>query len=817
MRLCAVAVKNLSVPIDLIAYFAYLLIKILTMRRLLFACFLLLIPCVFQGASLPDSTLVSIVPKPVMLKPGTGQFLINRNTVILVRGNDAEVMRIAKFFADRIRYCGGPLLTVREMTKDDKTLPAMVFERQLQRPALREEGYELKITPKQVLLTGKTGAGLFHGVQTLFQLLPSEITRHNPPMTYKEWSLPALRITDYPRYPYRGMHLDVSRHFFPKEFVKRYIDLIAIYKMNTFHWHLTDDNGWRIEIKKYPKLMEIGAWRTDHEDLPWRERPAQQPGERATYGGYYTQDEIRDIVQYAADRYVTIIPEIEMPAHCVEVLAAYPRLSCTGGPFTVPTGSYWPNTDIFCAGNDSVFTFVEDVLTEVMSLFPSTYIHVGGDEADKTNWKKCPKCQERIKMEGLKDEKELQSYFIKRIEKFIVSKNRKMIGWDEILEGGLAPEATVMSWRGVEGGIAAARLGHDAIMTPGAYCYFDHYQADPSSEPKAIGGFTTLKKVYSYEPTPGELSAEQAKHILGAQGNLWTEFIPTPAHAEYMAVPRMIALAEVVWSPKSSRNWKDFQRRLAAQYIRLAKMQVNYSKGSFRVEVNTEYDKKSNSVRVILGSEQADVPIRYSTDGNDLKPTSSLYSGPFEIKNNGVIKAGLFVDGKLQEKATEMPFIFHLAIGKPVRYLTEYSERYPSSGKNALTDGLRGSVDHRDGLWQGYLGNDMNLIIDLGKEMPVNAVQANFLQNERSWIFLPVVVEYSLSSDGKKYHSFNEVLNPVSPKESQVFIQPFNFQFLANSKARYISVKVKNLGKCPSWHEGAGEPCWMFADEIVVF
>ena len=787
------------------------------MRRFIFLGVALLLPLLFQAGNLSDSASISIVPKPVMMKTGTGQFVIKRTTVILVRDNDVEATKIARFFADRIRFSGGPLLEVKGLTKEDKNLPAVVFELQPKRSTLPDEGYELKITPKQVLLTGKTGAGLFHGVQTLFQLLPSEICRHNLPMSYKEWELPVVTIKDYPRYPYRGMHLDVSRHFFPKEFVKRYIDLISMYKMNTFHWHLTDDNGWRIEIKKYPKLMQIAAWHVDHEDLPWNERPAQQPGEKATYGGYYSQDEIRDIVQYAADRYVTIIPEIEMPAHSVEVLAAYPQFSCTGGPFTVPTGSYWPNFDILCAGNDSVFTFMEDVLTEVMALFPSKYIHVGGDEADKTNWKKCPKCQERMKAEGLKDEKELQSYFIKRIEKFIVSKNRKMIGWDEILEGGLAPEATVMSWRGVEGGIAAARMGHDAIMTPGAYCYFDHYQADPASELKAIGGFTTLKKVYSYEPTPAELTKDEAKHILGAQGNLWTEFIPTPAHAEYMAIPRMLALSEVVWSPKSIRNWTDFRHRMASQYIRLKLMKVNYSNGSYKAEVNTEYDKKTNLVKVILGSEQLDVPIRYTLDGNDVNSTSTLYSGPFEIKHNGVIKAGLFVEGQLKEKATEMPLIFHLAIGKPVQYLTNYSDRYPAAGNIALTDGLRGSINHRDGLWQGFLGNDIDLIIDLGREMPVNSVQANFIQNQKSWIFLPVVVEYSLSSDGKKYHSFNEVLNSISPKEEQSFIQPFNFQFMANTKARYVRVKAKNLGKCPAWHEGAGEPCWMFADEIVVF
>ncbi|MEI6455235.1 MAG: family 20 glycosylhydrolase, partial [bacterium] len=543
----------------------------------------------------------------------------------------------------------------------------------------------------------------------------------------------------------------------------------------------------------------------------------QKPGEKATYGGFYTQDDIREIVNYASERFINVIPEIEMPAHSVEVLAAYPALSCTGGPFTVPPGSYWPNTDILCAGNDSVFTFLQDVLTEVMDLFPSKYIHVGGDEADKTNWKKCAKCQARIKAEALKDEKELQSYFIRRMEKFIVSRGRKLIGWDEILEGGLAPEATVMSWRGVEGGIEAARQGHDVIMTPTSYCYFDYYQADPQWEPKAIGGLLTLKKVYSFEPSPEELTPEQQKYILGAQGNVWTEFITTIAQAEYMAVPRMLALSEVVWTPKKERNWDDFRLRLKEQFKRLDILRVNYSKGSFRANVSTSYDEATGKMKMILSSEQPDVPILYTLSGNDPKPDSPVYTEPFEINTNCYLKAGLYVDGKLKEKLLEMPVMFHHAIGKKLTYLTDYSYRYPASGKGSLNDGLRGSVNHRDGFWQGYLGNDLEVIIDLGKEMPVVSVQMNYLQNQKSWIFLPSLVEYSLSPDGKKWHSINEVLTPVKGKSDQVVIHPFNFMFREGTTARYVKIKAKNTGKCPPWHDGAGEPCWIFTDEIVVF
>jgi hexosaminidase len=507
-----------------------------------------------------ENPAISIIPKPVKMKTGTGSFLINDHTRLLFDAGDEQAMNTARLFAAHLQMAGGPVLTALGVSKNFKGISGIIFSIK-KAGALPAEGYVLTVSRNNIIIEGGSGAGLFYGMQTLLQLLPPEIFGSKALQPGNTWYVPCLTIQDHPRFPYRGMHLDVSRHFFPKDFVLKYIDLIASFKMNTFHWHLTDDNGWRIEIKKYPKLMQTSAWRVDKENLPWNERPSQQPGERATYGGYYTQDEIREVVDYAQKRYVTVIPEIEMPAHCVAVFAAYPQFSCKGTHVTVPTGSYWPNLDIYCAGNDSTFTFLEDVLTEVMALFPSRYIHIGGDEADKTRWKECPKCQARMKAEGLKDEKELQSYFVKRMEKFLISKNRKMIGWDEILEGGLAPEATVMSWRGVEGGIAAARLGHDVIMTPGTYCYFDYYQANPKTEPKAIGGYTTLRKVYSFEPVPGELTKEQSKYILGAQGNVWTEYIPTPGHAEYMAVPRMIALAEVNWTPKNQRNWTDFRKQ----------------------------------------------------------------------------------------------------------------------------------------------------------------------------------------------------------------------------------------------------------------
>jgi hexosaminidase len=757
-----------------------------------------------------------IIPRPEKARKLPGTFRIDSKTTLVFSKHDPNLEHNANYLAGCLKSAGGPLLQSRELVKGEKPVHAIILDLAAPGEKGSPESYRIKVSKDHIIITGASGAGVFYGIQTLLQLLPPEIcktVRTNPEIA---WEVPCAEISDSPRFSYRGMHLDVSRHFFPKEFVKKYIDLIAMYKMNTFHWHLTDDNGWRIEIKKYPKLTGISAWRVDREDLPWRDRPLQKPGERATYGGFYTQDEIREVVAYAKERYITIIPEIEMPAHCISALAAYPQFSCTGGPFTVPPGTYWPNSEIFCAGNDSVFTFLQDVLTEVMDLFPSKYIHVGGDEADKSRWKACPKCQARIKAEGLKDETELQSYFMKRIEKFIVSKNRKMIGWDEILEGGIAPEATVMSWRGIEGGIEASRLGHDVIMTPSSYCYFDFYQADSKFEPEAIGGFIPLKKVYSFEPVPAELTAAQAKHILGAQGNVWTEFIPIPQQVEYMALPRMIALAEVDWSQAKLRDWGDFRLRLSDQFKRLDYMYVNYSKGSYKVDIRTYFDKESNTQKAILSSEQLNIPILYTLDGNDPKPSSAVYSEPIDLKGNCYIKAGLYVNGTLKEKLTEMPVIIHKATGKKVKYLQPYSYRYKASGDQGLVDGLRGSINHRDGYWQGFQGNDMDVIIDLGKPQPVRSVSITFLHNPDSWIFMPDSVIFSLSSNGQRFHSINEQVPDVPMKEPGPFIKLFS-QVFPETVARYVRVRGKNLGVCPPWHPNKGEPCWVFADEIVVY
>ncbi len=509
---------------------------------------------------------IAILPKPAHVMVNDGFFEIRKNTKIIV---DSETEPLGEMLRTLLSPSMGFELDVSDGEPVRNSIHLSV------NPSLKEleaEGYRLTVDKKGVLIEAPAWAGIFYGMQTLRQLLPVEIFSEVVSEDVR-WVLPGVEIKDFPRFKWRGMHLDVCRHFMPVEFIKKYIDLIAIHKMNSLHLHLTDDQGWRIEISKYPKLAEISAWRDETIVGHYSDEPRKFDGQ--SHGGFYTHDDIREIVSYAKERYVTIVPEIEMPGHGQAALAAYPEISCTGGPFKVST--IWGiRKEVYCAGNEKTFEFMENVLGEVLDLFPGEYIHVGGDECPKDRWEECQKCQSRIRSEGLQDEHELQSYFIKRIERFLNDNNRRLIGWDEILEGGLAPNATVMSWRGEEGGIAAAREGHDVVMTPYSHTYFDYYQADPENEPLAIGGLLPLEKVYAYDPVPAELNEQQRHHILGVQGQVWTEYISTPEKAEYMAFPRACAMAEIGWTPSDQKDYELFSSTLLRHVKRLDFMNVNY-------------------------------------------------------------------------------------------------------------------------------------------------------------------------------------------------------------------------------------------------
>jgi len=583
-----------------------------TKKFLLLTIVLFVFSTLIQGAI--KQRVIPIIPKPVKVEVTKGTFKFTGQTKIWMSEQSEELQKLGGLIAERInRSTGWKIISAVGTTRK---IPRSLVLIQFKKDFLPNEAYSLEIKPRKITIAAGSGAGIFYAIQSLFQLMPVDASKNN-------FSVPCATIEDSPRFKWRGVHLDVCRHMFPVEFIKKYIDILAMYKMNTFHWHLTEDQGWRIEIKKYPKLTEIGAWRKD------------SLSENNKYGGFYTQDQIREVVAYANERYINIVPEIEMPGHSLAALASYPELSCSGGPFEV--GSSWGVVeDVYCAGNDKAFEFLQNVLTEVMDLFPSQYIHIGGDEVPKDRWKNCPKCQARIKAEGLKDESQLQSYFIQRIEKFLNSKGKKIIGWDEILEGGLAPNAAVMSWRGIDGGIAAAKAKHNVVMSPSTHCYFDHYQG-LSGEPLAIGGYTPIEKVYSYEPVPDVLNEEEAKYIIGAQANVWTEYIATTDHVEYMLLPRMLALSEVVWSPKILRNYSDFSKRIEKHYDILLSKKINFRIPP-PIPESGEY--------LLTGHKPIELnrPIKYSKiyytlDGSEPNEKSKSYTRPIKIFKSTFLKA----------------------------------------------------------------------------------------------------------------------------------------------------------------------------------
>ena len=664
----------------------------------------LLMGLAFVGCEQPKETL-SIIPVPLKTEIQGGAFTVNEQTQLWVEAPETDKQILQEYLA------ASPLKLA--LATELPSSNVIVLKQVSELPGVqRAEGYVLTATDKAVEVQGTTGAGLFYGVQTLLQMT-------------KEANKVALgTITDEPRFEYRGLMLDVSRHFFGLDFVKKQIDAMAYYKLNRLHIHLTDAAGWRIEIKKYPRLTNFAAWRTGKTWKEWwnGDRKYVEEGSEGAEGGYFTQDQCREIVEYAKKHYITVIPEIEMPSHSEEVLTAYPELSCTHVPYKQAD---------FCVGNEKTFEFLENVLLEVMEIFPSEYIHVGGDEASKQSWKTCPLCQARMKKEGLKDVDELQSYLIERMEKFLNKHGRNLLGWDEILEGGLAPNATVMSWRGVEGGLKAIEGGHRAIMTPGAYCYFDSYQDAPHTQPEAIGGYLPLKKVYSYDPIPETFTPEQAKLMYGVQANLWAEYIPTPEHLEYMIYPRILALAEVAWSAVANKNYDDFHGRALKAVDELR------AKG-------------------------------YNT---------------FDLKNEVGNRPGA-------DKPVE-----HLGIGKKVTYAegANYYSGYTAGGDDALVNGILGGWSYSDQLWQGFLKN-IDLTIDLEKETPIKNVTADFMQICGPGVFMPKQVIISVSNDGKEFTELAKIDHQVV-KDDAVTFKAFGWEGEANARyVRYQAEIDRNFG-----------------------
>jgi hexosaminidase len=739
----------------------------------------------------------NLVPFPAQFSGLNGQFVIDKSCKIVA---SKEALAAAQLFANQVNTATGFGLTVSTSAKGK----AIVFQANKAKKC-GSEGYVLRVLPDKVIVEAETPKGYFYGVQTLLQLLPTQV--FGPSKTENiTWAIPACNIFDRPRFGYRGLMLDVCRHFMPVAFVKRQIDLMAQLKMNTFHWHLTDDQGWRIEIKKYPKLTEIGSKRKETLTGHYAQNyPQQFDGQ--VHSGFYTQDEIREVVKYAQSKFVTVVPEVEMPGHALAALAAYPELSCDATK-QYEVGTKWGvYDDVFCP-SEPTFVFLQDILTEVMTLFPSKLIHIGGDECPKEAWKKSVFCQDLIKKLQLKDENGLQSYFVKRIEKFVTSKGRSIVGWDEILDGGIAPNATVMSWRGTAGGIEAAKQKHNVIMTPMAYCYLDRYQAEPAHEPLTIGGYTPIEKVYSYDPMPSELTELQKKYVVGVQGNLWTEYITMPQQVEYMFWPRAVALAEIGWVPQGPKNFEDFASRLKDQLKRFDYQKVNYSKRILDITASTQFNSEGK-LQVQLKKLDSDSKMYYTTDGKPATTSSTEYFTPITLDKTTTIKAITTAGTVFEEK-----FYIHRAKGKPYTYANAPVEEQDIFSRK-LTDGIVAQSPMSSENWVAVKGGNFEITIDLGEVRPVTKVTANFLKVIMFYnYFPPTSVEISLSKDGESYK--DAIAQPVDyALEGPWQIMPIVADF-RTARARYVRVKAKNAGIAPATHPDAGKPTMMVMDEVVV-
>ncbi|WP_295673021.1 family 20 glycosylhydrolase [uncultured Mucilaginibacter sp.] len=736
----------------------------------------------FPGLTLAQDS-CSIIPKPSIQIARTGYYTFAGETPVFCSKAFTGVAGL--LFEHPYIHCkkiqplihGAPLpkkgiLLLQASEKDNLALNA----------------YRLEVQPGIIIIRAHGEAGILNGIATLRQIA---YTRKNGRQ------VPAVFIEDRPAFGYRGLMLDVSRHFMPIGFLKKYIDLMSLYKLNTFHWHLTDGPGWRLEIKKYPELTEKAAWRTQANWKYWwnNGRKYAEMGSPEASGGFYTADQARDLVSYAAKRGITVIPEIEMPAHSEEVLAAYPNLSCYGLPYK--------NAE-FCIGNEDTFTFFQNVLDEVMAIFPSPYIHIGGDEADQTAWKTCPKCQKLIRDLHLKDENGLQSYAINRIAAYLKTKGRKLIGWDEIMEGGLAPGATVMSWRGEKGGIAAANAGHDVIMTPGASLYFDAYQADPATQPEAIGGYLPIEKVYAYQPVPPAIQAAQQSHILGVQANVWTEYMPTSNQVEYMVFPRVLALAELAWTADKQRNWDDFQRRLQNHYLLLQRLNVNYYPPSTALSLLSNFDIAQKSAMVAISSEQFAPTIHYTIDGSTPTANAPVYRGPIPLSASTMVKATLFKDDVPIGKTAALQVDVHKAIGKKVIYNAPWNDSYPAQKELSLVNGQTGGLTYSDGQWQGFTG-DFDVTVDLDTVQSLSQLKVRFMQITGPGVFMPSQVTVAGSDDGKIFHTIQKIDNDVPYSEATLQFKTFVFDLSGNT-VRYIRVTGKN--------EKNG---FLFADEVVIY
>ena len=743
-----------------------------------------------------------VVPMPLEINTTQqASFLLKSGVTVYYPAGNEKMQRNAEFLASYVKAQTGIELQVQagEGGKGGIVL-------QLGLANDNPEAYQLKVDANQVVISSPSEAGVFYGIQTLRKAV--DVAEGS------NVELPAVEINDQPRFGYRGMMLDVGRHFFSMDEIKTYIDMMALHNINRFHWHLSEDQGWRIEIKKYPKLTEIGSMRKEtvigHNSGKYDGKP---------YGGFYTQEQAKEIVAYAAERYITVIPEIDLPGHMQAALAAYPELGCTGGPYEVWT--QWGVSDnVLCAGNDQTIQFIKDVLAEIVEIFPSEYIHVGGDECPKVKWSTCPKCQARIKALGLKSdnkhtkEERLQSYVIHEAEEFLNSKGRKMIGWDETLEGGLAPNATVMSWRGEAGGIEAAKQHHDVVMTPNTYLYFDYYQSkDTETEPMAIGGYLPIERVYSYEPMPKSLSPEEQKYIVGVQANLWTEYIPDFKQVQYMVLPRMAALSESQWCAPEKKNYEAFLQRVSRLVNIYAKNGWNYATHIFDVMLDLKPNTETGTLDAVARTID-NAPIYYTLDGSEPTTASEKYTDVIKIDKPCTLRT-VAIRPSGSSKITKDEISFSKSSMKPITMLQPINKQYEFSGATVLVDGMTGNMNYKTGRWIAFYTNDLETVIDLKEATEISSMTLHTCVEKGDWIFDTRGITVSVSDDNQ---TFKEVASEAYPamKESdpnQIYTHELKFDPV---KTRYVKVKALSEQKIPSWHGGKGNPGFLFVDEIIL-
>ena len=752
------------------------------MIRLVFLIHLIVVCIPFTKAQ------TTITPSPISCRWLNDHFKLNKNTVILY---DSSVVDAKDFLSNYVKTYYQLSLPCKIIVANQKINNQRSIVLTNNNAPLSSSQYRISCHTDAIHISGSPQA-VFYGVQTLIQLLP---------LQQKALLVPTVEILDSARFSYRGMHLDVARHFYDVDFIKRYIDFLALHKLNVFHWHLTDDQGWRIEIKKFPRLTEIGSRRSQTLIGPY----GTNRYDGIPYSGFYTQAQIKDIVEYASKRFVTVIPEIEMPGHCMAALAAYPYLGCTKGPYDVMQ-TWGVSADAFCAGNDSTYNFLEQVLDEVISLFPSTYIHIGGDECAKEMWQKCIVCQQKMKTENLTNEHALQSYFVGRIEKYINSKGRKIIGWDEILEGGLAANATVMSWRGMDGGITAAQQKHDVIMTPGKPLYFDHTQSI-NEDSITQGGYNSLQMVYEYNPIPSTLDSMFHKYIIGAQANMWTEYMSNEAKITYMLFPRIAALSEALWCRNEYKNWTDFKKKIPNLFSKYDFWKIKYSKAFYDIQTSV-IASKENTIQWQLKSNNPTSFLYYETPNQQNKIP---YTTPIDVNSTGTYKA-ILKDKNNNDVGSPITQQFYInkATGKKIQLLKLPNNSYALGGAFTLVDGIQNSKGmSKSAQFLGFWGDDLQATIDLGKPEKINQVLLHAFEQEASWIYKPKEIILSYSLDGVTYKTQEDANYKIDGGH-------YIFSFACDFDAQFIRIFARNSGTIPEGKAGAGNQSWLFVDEIEI-